>query len=179
MKTNLHRLILLLLFGLISHVSGEPDVAKPKPKHRLRVGDELQLSVFRQPGLSKLLTLDREGKVHIPMIEKAIPLFGLTRAEAAGKIRQAYSDGFLKNPQIDLKITKFFREFVEVSGQVMKAGPVEIPIRGKLNLFTALTKAGGVTVFANTDAINPSFALLSWGAYGTGGSLQKALQCCR
>ena len=28
-------------------------------------------------------------------------------------------------------------------------------------------------------ALSPSFALLSWGAYGTEGSLQKALQCRR
>ncbi len=153
MKTNLHRLILLLFFGLISHVSGVPNVAKPKPQHRLRVGDELQLSVFQEPGLSKLLIIDREGKVLVPKIKKAISLFGLTREEAAEMIRSAYADGFLKYPQVDLKITKIFREFVEVSGQVMKAGPVEIPIRGNLDLFTALTRAGGVTVFANTDAI--------------------------
>ena len=152
MKKNLYRLVLLLLFGATSYVSAESAPGSLKA-YKLKVDDELQLNVFLQPDLSKLLTIDREGKVSIPMIEKALPLYGMTRAEAAEEIRSAYADGFLKYPQVDLKITKYSQDFVQVSGQVANAGPVAIPFHGKLDLFTALTQAGWVTGFANTDAI--------------------------
>ncbi len=152
MKNNLHRFVLLLLFGLTSFVSGEP-VAGPLKAYRLKIDDELQLSVFLQPDLAKRLTIDRQGKVSVPMIEKAIPLVGLTRAEAVEKIRQAYADGFLKFPVVDLKITQFAQDFVKISGRVMRPGDIPIHLPGKLDLLTALTIAGGVSPFADTEAI--------------------------
>ena len=148
MKKNLHRVVLFLLFGLTSYLSGEPDVNK-RQVYRLKVYDELQLSVAGEPDLGKLLIINQKGEIFVPLIEKAILFVGLTPREAAEQVRQAYADGYLKAPVVDLKVSKY----VQVSGQVVTPGAVRIPFHGKLDLATALINSGGVTDFANAESI--------------------------
>lgn len=152
MKMNLHHLVCLLLFGLITYSAGQNE-AKQNDVYRLKVNDELLLSTYGEEDMSGLLTVDRQGKVTIPMVKKAIQFAGLTRAEAAELVRQAYADGFLRYPIVDLKIAKYSQDFVQVSGQVMNPGPVPIPFHGELDLSTALTNRGWVTLFADNDDI--------------------------
>lgn len=148
---NFYQLILVLLIGLSSQLSAEPQEDK-KEAYRLRVGDYFKLTAFAHPDLTKSFTIDQTGNVFIPMVEEAIPLKGLTLKEATQKILQSFPKN-KANLRISLEILKFAQHFAEVRGEVNAPGPIHLPPIGSIDLATALASAGGLSLFADPDAI--------------------------
>lgn len=152
MKKISYQFFLLLLLGFTSQLSAEPQGAKSEP-YRLRDGDHFRLTVFQRPDLTKSLSIDQDGKVSLPTIQGAIPLRGLTLKEAEQKIRESLAEGRAKFPPMALAMLRYAREFVHVSGEIHRPGPVELPLGVRMDLETALAVAGGISPFADPDAI--------------------------
>jgi len=144
--------VLLIFLGFSSVLSAEPE-SNLREGYRLRVGDVLDLSIYRESDLARVLVIGRGGKVSLELIEQPVHLEGLTRAQATERIREIYLDGYLKNPTVNLTVTQYAQESVGVSGQVNKPGGVPIPDHGKLDLLAAMTNAGWLTALADPKHI--------------------------
>ena len=114
----------------------------PPAPYKLRVGDTIQLNFRLSPELNQTATVDPDGTVSLLVIGR-IPLEGLTVSEARQKILDKESK-HLVNPEINLQVTNFQRDYVIVAGEVYQ--PQKIEMRGDMTALQAIMQAGGIKI---------------------------------
>jgi protein involved in polysaccharide export with SLBB domain len=113
--------------------------------YRLGPSDQLQVTVFRQPDMSGLFTIDGAGYLALPLVGE-FQAGGLTTRELEQKIEDRLKkDQFLVNPQVSVQL-KTYRSFY-VLGEVNKPGSYEF--RDGMTLTNGIALAGGYTYRAN------------------------------
>lgn len=120
----------------IIKASTDPDVSAPD--YKLQPGDHVNVSIFQEPDLSGEVKLDERGRAQLPLIG-SIRLAGLGLDEAAQLIEMAYRTGYLKQPDVTLKVTGHHP--VYVMGAVKKPGAY--PYHPDMRVVQALAAAGG------------------------------------
>ncbi len=120
--------------------------------HRLSAGDSIEISVFQEPDLSARVTLSKEGKVSLPLINE-ISLSGLTSIEASQALAKRYRQGYLKNPKITVIISDFSKQRFTILGAINKPGSYYFPTGETLSLLQAIGMAGGYTRAANASNV--------------------------
>jgi polysaccharide export outer membrane protein len=124
--------------------------------------DVLQVTVFNEPGMSGVLTVDNEGSINLPLIGR-VSVDGLTLRETQDVVTQKLGDGYLVNPQVSVEIDEYRSQNVYVLGEVGRPGIYQLS--GNLSLIAVLLEAGGVTAQAGNEVqINRSAS----GAVSTG-----------
>ena len=115
-----------------------------------RVGpqDVLRISVFNEPDLSGVFTVDGDGTVTFPFISR-VSVDGLTLHEVETEITQQLGDGFLVNPQVSVEIEEYRSQSVYVLGEVGSPGIYRLS--GNLSLIEVLVQAGGTTAQAGNE----------------------------
>ena len=116
--------------------------------YRLGAGDEINLSFFDERPLSGTFELDGRGAVDLPLISE-VKLGGLTAAEAVQVIKDKYSQGFLKDPKLTLRVTGY-RPFY-IIGEVRRPG--KYGYIENLTVLEAIAMAEGFTYRANQNKI--------------------------
>ena len=116
-----------------------------------RVGPEdlLEISVWREDALKKEVLVRPDGGMSYPLIGEV---------QAAGKtvleIRQEIAkrlERFIPDPAVSVAILKIGSQRIYVIGRVNKPG--EFPIGRYVDVLQALSMAGGLTPFADSNAI--------------------------
>jgi len=125
---------------------------KPSSNYRLKGGDEVQLIVYEEEELNKTTTLSPTGEASFLLIE-SINLNGLTLAEAAAKIENAFKPDYLKKPKVTLDLMTAADARVSVSGAVVSAGQIGITQGGTLDILGAILRAGGLSKEADKSKI--------------------------
>jgi polysaccharide export outer membrane protein len=112
-------------------------------------GDVLQIFVWKEPELSRDVTVRLDGRMTLPL---------LGDVEAAGRTPQVLGDEltkslgrFLEAPRVSVGVSQANSSRFYVVGQVGKPG--EFPLSGRTTFLQALAVAGGFKDFAKTDAI--------------------------
>lgn len=112
-------------------------------------GDVLQIFVWKEPELTKDVTVRLDGRV-------TVPLLGDT--EAAGRTPQQLAEElakslgkFLESPRVTVGVNQANSTRFYVVGQVGKPG--EFPLTGRTTVLQALALAGGFKDFAKTDNV--------------------------
>ena len=145
-----------LLFGVGAALSFADQVAEtptasrnPVVEYRIGAGDVLQLFVWKEPDLTREITVRFDGKVTVPL---------LGDLEAVGRTPQGLSDEisaslarFLAAPQVTLGVLHANSARFHVLGQVAKPG--DFPLTRRTTILQALALAGGFKEFAKTDSI--------------------------
>ena len=116
--------------------------------YKLRGNDVIHVKVFQEEDLSLKTRISKDGFTSLPLIG-TLKLDGLTVNEAAVKIRNAYADGFLVNPQVNVAVESATKRTFTVLGPVGKAGVYEIPDYKTISLVEAIGMAGGFSEKAN------------------------------
>ena len=116
---------------------------------RIGPGDEIYVLVADQQALSGAFTMGPDGSYVQPVVGN-VSLNGLTTKEAAQQLTARLS-GILVRPQVTVTVTKRRPIRVSVLGQVTKPGRFELPYDE--SLLSAIANAGGLTEFADEDAI--------------------------
>lgn len=111
-------------------------------EYRLHPGDVIDISVYREPDLARTVTIDEGGTISFPLLDR-VSLAGMTRAEAASKLRDLLAQDFIRDPQVSLEIKQRAKWRVVVSGEVNKPGIVEVEAGKTLSLLEAIAIAGG------------------------------------
>jgi polysaccharide export outer membrane protein len=112
-------------------------------------GDVLQISVWKNEALSRVVPVRPDGKISIPMLHD-VQAAGLTAMQLRDKIARALAE-FLPNPEISVAVTEVHSLRVSVLGEVQKPGVLEL--RGRTTILEAIAMAGGFRDFASPSKI--------------------------
>jgi polysaccharide export outer membrane protein len=130
--------------------SGQSAAAVASPS--LRVNDKIEVKVFQEEDLTQQVAVGVDGTVRLPLIGP-IRVAGMSADQAAQRIRAAYANGFLVNPQVTVAVVTAARRKLVVTGQVARPGSVELRAGERLTLLQAIAEVGGATRIANLRSV--------------------------
>lgn len=120
------------------------------PDYRIGPLDQLEVSVFQVPDLSRTVRVNSTGEISLPMI-------GVVRAggKTVGELEQTIADklreSFLQDPQVSVFIQEFASQRVTVEGSVAQPGIK--PLTGRTTLLQLIAMSGGLTKMADPEKI--------------------------
>lgn len=119
------------------------------PVYRIGSGDVLQLFVWKEPDLSRDITVRLDGKVTIPLLGD-VEAAGQTPSDLSRDLSERLGR-FLNAPQVTVGVVQTLSARYHVLGQVLKAG--DFPLTRPTTVLQGLAAAGGFKDFAKTDSI--------------------------
>ena len=165
LRAFLVRLLAMLAFVASAHAqtpapaAPAPD-AKPAPvtsavpgvdplTYRVGPEDVLEVSVWKEEGLKKELLVRPDGGASYPLIGE-VQAAGKTVLEIREEIGKRL-EKYIPDPVVSVAILKVGSHRVYVIGKVQKPG--DFPVGRYIDVLQALSMAGGLTPFADANAI--------------------------
>ena len=145
-----------------------PD-ALPVPEsgvYRIGPGDVLDVDVFEEEDLTRLVTVQHGGEISFPLIGE-LPAAGLTLKEVQVEITKLLAKDFLLDPQVTVKVKEYLSQWVTLVGEVGRPG--KYYLTGPKSLLDLLTEAGGLTSKASGELVVTRLD----GAFDDGASLKQ------
>jgi polysaccharide export outer membrane protein len=122
-------------------------LAPVNPDYLIGPGDNVTITVWRNPEVSGSVPVRPDGKITSPLVED-LPAAGKTSTQLARDIEQALAK-FIQQPVVTVIVTNFvgnYSDQIRVIGQA--ARPQALPYRRDMSLMDVLISVGGVTEFA-------------------------------
>ncbi len=126
-----------------------PKAATQDPNYVIGPQDFLDISVWKEPQLTRELPVRPDGKISIPLLSD-VQAAGLTPTQLAAKITTDLKK-FVTDPQVTVIVTQINSQRVYLLGEVSRAGA--FPLLPQMTVLQALSSAGGLTQFANSKKI--------------------------
>lgn len=142
-------LILKIIFSIFALCATNAAVAQTPAvsegyQYKLGSGDKVRIIVFGEDNLGGEFVVSGEGTVSLPLIgDQAVQ--GLTAVQVQNKIQTALSDGYMKEPRVNVEVLTF-RPFY-ILGEV--SNPGEYPYSNGLTVMNAVARASGFTYRAD------------------------------
>ncbi len=111
-------------------------------------GDELEIFVWRNPDLTRTVTVRPDGKISVPLVED-MPAADKTATQLARQIETALSK-YVRDPLVTVIVGEFegvYQNQVRVVGQATE--PRALPYRDNMTLLDVMIAVGGLTEFAD------------------------------
>jgi polysaccharide biosynthesis/export protein len=135
--------------------------------YKLGPDDEVQITVYEHPDLSRSVLIDPNGSFDFPLIGE-MKAAGLTVAALEKKLKAQLGKDYLVDPQVTVTVTQYRNRQVYVLGAVKTPGVY--PLRHNQTLLEIISAAGGLAPEAGSHAVLVRGAQDS----GTSGSNQQA-----
>ena len=126
--------------------------AKPAtedPNYVIGAQDVLDISVWKEPEVSRTVPVRPDGKISLPLLND-VQAAGLTPAQLAAQLTESLKK-FVANPQVTVIVTAINSQRIYLLGEVTRAGAY--PLLPGMTVLQALSSGGGFTQFANTKKI--------------------------
>lgn len=104
--------------------------------------DVLRVTVFEEPDLTGLFTVDPDGTLAFPLIGRIV-VEGLAPRDIEDQLVDRLLDGYLRYAQVKVEVEEYGSKNVYVLGEVRTPGVVSLT--GNMTLFEVLVKAGSRT----------------------------------
>ncbi|MFT3804577.1 MAG: polysaccharide export protein [Burkholderiaceae bacterium] len=152
-RVFVHRLlaatmISILLAGCASTLPPAPQKASsPAYSYEIGPGDQLNVTVWRNPELSAKVPVRPDGKISTPLIGE-ISVTGRSAADLATDIEQRLGK-YVRDPKVTVVVEQFegvAAKQIRVIGQVAK--PMTVPYRQNMSLLDVMLAVGGLTEYA-------------------------------
>lgn len=117
--------------------------------YRVGAGDQIGISVWREPELTRRQTVRPDGKISMPLVGD-FDVDGLTPSEIQLELTKQLKE-FVLNPNITVEVLAVRSKKFTVTGEVGRPG--SYPLTGPTTVLDALTNAGGFRDFANRKKI--------------------------
>ena len=131
-------------------VAGTPDPGKPPDEfYVIGAGDVLNINVWKEPSLSGTVKVRPDGFVTVPLVYEILVL-GMSTARLRKVLEDKYKE-FAVDPFITVRLETIASSEVFLVGQVSRPGA--FPLNGNETLLQILTRAGGLTIFADRGNI--------------------------
>jgi len=112
-------------------------------------GDVLDISVWNNEALSKLVTVLPDGKIHFTLIGE-VAAGGKTVNDLEKELKKRISV-FVPNPNLSVMVNQVNSMMIYVIGKVNRPG--RFALNTNINVLHALTMAGGLNPFAKRNKI--------------------------
>jgi len=126
--------------------------AKPAtedPNYIIGAQDVLDISVWKEPEVSRTVPVRPDGKISLPLLND-VQAMGLTPSQLAAQLTESLKK-FVTNPQVTVIVTTINSQRIYIMGEVLRAGAY--PLLPGMTFLQALSSAGGFTQFANLKKI--------------------------
>ena len=119
--------------------------------YQMAVGDQVQISVWKNSDLSVSEPIRPDGKIAVPLVGD-IQAAGKTPEQLSSDIKRALR-GYIKNPNVTVILTSLegheFLSRIRVTGSV--ASNMSMPYRQGMTVLDAVLEAGGVDLYADSN----------------------------
>lgn len=115
----------------------------------LAPGDEIEITVFGEPDLTRTVSIKPDGVIALPLINQ-VKASGKTAAQLEAELTRLFSK-YLRKPTVSIIVRQFRMDRVYVMGEVAKPGRYDLT--DDMTLLDALTLAGGPTNRGNLNAL--------------------------
>ena len=123
--------------------------ATTDPNYVIGPQDVLDVSVWKEPEVSRVVPVRPDGKISLPLLND-VPAAGLTPTQLAAQITESLKK-YVTSPQVTVIVTTINSQRFYVLGEVMKPGAY--PMLPGMSVMQALSSAGGFTPFAKMKGI--------------------------
>jgi len=117
----------------------------------LQSGDLVEIKVFMEPDMDRVLRISSNGTVTYPLIGN-VKIGGYCVSDAEEQLAERLKY-YIKSPQVSMLIKEYSNKMVYVLGQVKKPSEISIPPEKTITVLEAITSVGGFTDIANTSKI--------------------------
>jgi polysaccharide export outer membrane protein len=135
--------------GAKSSEAPQHQSANQDPNYVIGGQDVLDISVWKEPDLTRSVPVRPDGKISLPLLND-VQAAGLTPSMLAAQITESLKK-FVTNPQVTVIVSAINSQRVYILGEVSRAGAY--PLLPQMNVLQALSSAGGFTQFANPKKI--------------------------
>jgi polysaccharide export outer membrane protein len=125
-----------------------PDL-ESQPGYRIGPEDVLQISVFGNEKLSRIVPVRPDGMISLPLLND-VRAAGLTPMELRESLTKKLVE-FVPSPEIAVIVTEVKSFMISVIGQVMRPGRYDL--RSSATVVDALAMAGGFKEFAGRSRV--------------------------
>lgn len=127
-----------------------PTPATTDPAYIIGPEDVLDISVWKEPDVSRVVPVRPDGRISLPLIND-VQAAGLSPQQLAGTLTERLRK-YLNEPQVTVIVTAINSQRVFVVGEVLRAGA--FPMLPGMTVLQALSSAGGFTTFADVKKIH-------------------------
>jgi polysaccharide export outer membrane protein len=123
--------------------------ATDDPNYVIGPQDVLDISVWKEPELTRTVPVRPDGKISLPLLND-VQASGLTPSQLTSQITVGLGK-FMNSPQVTVIVTAVSSQRIYILGEVMRPGAyVMIP---GMTVLQAISNGGGLTQFANRKKI--------------------------
>ena len=126
-----------------------PKAATDDPAYVIGDADVLDISVWKEPDVSRAVPVRPDGKISLPLLND-VQATGLTPMQLQQQLTEKLRK-FLTEPQVTVIVTQINSRRVYIMGEVNRPGTV--PLLPDMTILQLITTAGGFSQFANTSKI--------------------------
>lgn len=123
--------------------------ATEDPDYRIGAQDVLNISVWKEPEITRTVPVRPDGKISLPLLND-IQAAGLTPMQLASAITEGLKK-FIADPQVTVIVTEINSRRYYVLGEVGRPGAY--PLLPGMTVLQALSGAGGFSQWANLNEI--------------------------
>src|SRR5579872_2051742 len=127
-----------------------PIAATTDPTYVIGPEDVLDISVWKEPDVSRVVPVRPDGRISLPLIND-VQAAGLSPQQLAGSVSEKLKK-YLNGPQVTVIVTAINSQRIFVVGEVLRAGA--FPMLPGMTVLQALSSAGGFTTFADVKKIH-------------------------
>jgi polysaccharide export outer membrane protein len=123
--------------------------ATADPNYVIGGQDVLDISVWKEPEVSRVVPVRPDGKISLPLLND-VQAAGLTPGALAQQITESLKK-YVTNPQVTVIVTTINSQRVYLLGEVSRPGA--FPMIPGMTVLQAISSGGGFTQFARTKSI--------------------------
>lgn len=123
--------------------------ATADPNYVIGPQDIVDVSVWKEPDLSRSVPVRPDGKISLPLLND-VQASGLTPDQLGAKITSDLAK-YMTNPQVTVIVSQINSQRIYILGEVTRAG--SFTLLPNMTVLQALSDAGGLTTFANAKKI--------------------------
>jgi polysaccharide export outer membrane protein len=142
-------LLSLLALACAGASKSERVVTRPASEYRIVREDVLEIVVWHEPELSRLMPVRPDGFIALPLVGE-IEAAGKTPSELRQSLVKAFGP-YVKDASVAVLVREINGPRFSVMGEVAHAGT--FPLRGAVSVTQALATAGGLGEFAGSQVV--------------------------
>lgn len=123
--------------------------ATADPNYVIGPQDMIDVSVWKEPDLSRSVPVRPDGKISLPLVND-VQAAGMTPTQLAAQITSNLTK-YMTNPQVTVIVSQINSQRIYILGEVPRAGGYTL--LPDMTVLQALSDAGGFTAFANQKKI--------------------------
>ena len=134
---------------LAKYKQANPPTSESDDDYVIGPGDILSIDVWKEPELSKQVSVRLDGKISLPLVND-IDAAGLTSKELRQQLTEKYKD-FVDVPEVSVTVLESRSKRIYLLGKINRPG--EYPLQKNMTIVHAISLAGGLAEWADASDI--------------------------